>query len=92
MTAPSDSWRPRGDFAAEALDEIAYLQLLDYAVHKEWKNGVELRKKSGVGDVGFALRSLCVLCFPVLGILFFGRTVLDVFYGYKYRAFVPNRA
>ncbi|MFL6658733.1 MAG: hypothetical protein ACJ8GW_11710 [Massilia sp.] len=80
----------RAAFSTAGRDQIAHLEQLGYVVYKEWGNGVELRKKTAVSDVGFALRCLCILCVPVLGMPFFGRAVLDVLCGFKFRAFVPN--
>lgn len=69
----------------EALQEISLLVEDGYVVHKEWANGVELRKGKTfrVWLLAFHLLLLPVLLFP--GVI---RSIVDNFFGYKHRVFV----
>ncbi|MES2018350.1 MAG: hypothetical protein V4484_17820 [Pseudomonadota bacterium] len=72
------------------LAEIATLEGDGYFVHREWANGIELRKKSKVGYLGTLARCLLSIVAPVIFIPFFGRTILDSIFGFKYRVFVSR--
>lgn len=72
------------------LAEIATLEQDGYFIHREWANGVELRKRSTVGSFGMTARCLVVLFIPVIFLPFFGRPILDVIQGYKFRILVTR--
>lgn len=74
--------------SVQVLAEIAALEREGYFVHREWRNGVELRKKSQVGYLGLLIRCLLVVIAPVVFLPFFGRTILDKIFGFKYRVLV----
>ena len=72
------------------LAEIATLEHDGYFIHREWANGVELRKRSTVGSFGMTARCLLALLMPVIFLPFFGRAILDVVFGYKVRVLVTR--
>jgi hypothetical protein len=72
------------------LAEIVALEGDGYFIYREWANGIELRKKSKVGYLGTLVRCLLSVVAPVIFIPFFGRTILDGIYGFKYRIFVTR--
>jgi hypothetical protein len=76
--------------SAPMREEIALLEIEGYSVHREWANGIELRKKSGVGSLGILGRCVLAFLMPVIFIPFFGRTILEIISGYKYRVFVTR--
>jgi hypothetical protein len=84
----ADSYQFKKEMPPLVVAGINRLQGNGYFIHKEWENGVEMRRKSAVRTLGIFIRSACILFFPIIGIPFFGRTILDVIYGYKCRIFV----
>jgi hypothetical protein len=90
MSTDKSAFRFKDEPSERVLEEIASLERDGYFVHREWANGVELRKKSQVGDLGLAVRCLLALVAPVIFLPFFGRTILDTMFGFKYRVFVTR--
>ena len=73
-----------------SLAEITRLEGDGYRVHKEWENGIEMRKKNKIGALGAAILCFPVYFAPIIALPLFGRSILDVLLGYKYRAFVTR--
>jgi len=74
------------------LDEIKRLELDGYVLHKEWENGIELRKMSSCSDFGILARCVAMFCCTTCTFPFFFRTILDRVFGYRYQAFVTRSA
>jgi hypothetical protein len=74
------------------LDEIKRLELDGYVLHKEWENGIELRKKNMCSDLGLLVRCMAMLCCTAYTFPFFFHTILDRVFGYRYQAFVTRSA
>ena len=70
--------------------EVELLQLDGYVFHKEWENGVEMRKGRSFRGWLFALHALIVVVAPsCIGILF-ARSIGNNLFGYKHRVFVTR--
>jgi hypothetical protein len=80
----SKEYQFRGEIPVAIRDKLEQLVLDGYWIHKEWSNGIELRK--GKGFRGWLL-FLQVLC-PVMLFPGFMRSVVNNFFGYRYRLFV----
>jgi len=80
----SDDYHFRQSIPVISLQEIERLVSDGYRIHKEWSNGIELRKGNG-----FRAWLLCLqVLFPFLLFPGFMRSVANNFYGYRYRLFV----
>ena len=72
--------------------EVELLELDGYVFHKEWENGVEMRKGRSFRGWLFALHGLIVVVAPsFIGILF-ARSIANNLFGYKHRVFVTRDA
>ncbi len=72
--------------------EVELLELDGYVFHKEWENGVEMRKGRSFRGWLFALHALIVVVAPsFIGILF-ARSIANNLFGYKHRVFVTHNA
>jgi hypothetical protein len=76
------------ELPAATMAEIMALQDDEYIIHKEWANGIELRKGKPFRDWLLALHVLMLVCFPILLIPGFMRSFINNIYGYKFRYFV----
>jgi hypothetical protein len=92
MSLDNASFQFKEKPSGTALAEIAALEQEGYFIHREWANGVELRKPSMIGAFGMSVRCLLVLLMPVVFLPFFGRSILSVILGYKLRVFVTRDA
>jgi hypothetical protein len=90
---PSTRTNPLGtELPGAAAVEIALLELDGYVIHKEWENGVEMRKGRSFRGWLFALHTLIVVVAPsFIGILF-ARSIANNLVGYKHRVFVTRGA
>ena len=80
----SDKYHFRRDIPAGTRAELERLMSDGYWIHKEWSNGIELRK--GKKFRGWLLL-VQVLC-PVVLLPGFMRSVVNNFCGYRYRLLV----
>ncbi len=72
--------------------EVALLELDGYVFHKEWENGVEMRKGRSFRGWLFCLHALIVVIAPsFIGILF-ARSIANNLFGHKHRVFVTRDA
>lgn len=72
--------------------EVELLEQDGYVFHKEWENGVEMRKGRSFRGWLFALHALIVLVVPsVIGILC-ARSIANNLFGYKHRVFITRDA
>jgi hypothetical protein len=90
MSTETSPFRFKVEPPALVLAEISLLEREGYFVHREWANGVELRKASRVGYFGMTVRCLLSVAIPVIFLPFFGRTIVDKIFGFKYRVFVAR--
>jgi len=72
--------------------EVELLEQDSYVFHKEWENGVEMRKGRCFRGWLFALQALIVVIAPsFIGILF-ARSIANNLFGYKHRVFITRDA
>lgn len=80
----SEKYHLRQDLPVATRAELERLVSDGYWIHKEWSNGIELRKGKKFRGWLLLLQVLCpVVLFPG-----FARSVLNNFCGYRYRVFV----
>ena len=84
--------RPSKELPGATAAEVEILELDGYVFHKEWENGVEMRKGRIFRGWLFALHVLIVVVAPsFIGILF-ARSISNNLFGYKHRVFVTRDA
>jgi hypothetical protein len=83
-----DKYQFRQEIPAATRLEVERLVSDGYSIYKEWNNGIELRK--GKGFRGWLL--FVQVLFPFVLFPGFMRSVVNNFYGYRYRLFVTMDA
>jgi hypothetical protein len=67
---------------------IEELQGVGYVVHKEWANGIEMRKGKPLREWLLAIHVLAVIAFPLLVLPLFIRPIGNNLFGCKHRMLV----
>ncbi|HEY8025922.1 MAG TPA: hypothetical protein VIF60_15255 [Burkholderiaceae bacterium] len=84
------SFQFQSELPSSTAAEIARLEADGYLIHKEWINGVELRKGKPFRVWLLVLHAFALLIFPVLLVPGLMRSAVDNLFGYKYRVFVTR--
>jgi hypothetical protein len=84
----ADAYKFERDLPSATAAEVALLQDDGYRIHKEWMNGIELRKGKPFREWLLALHIAAILFFPILLLPGFMRGAVNNLFGYKYRVFV----
>lgn len=80
----NNTYSLKRELPAATLVEIERLQMDDYVIHKEWANGIEMRKGKPFRPWLLGLH----VAFPFLLFPGFMRSVVDNLFGYKHRVLV----
>ncbi|MES2315967.1 MAG: hypothetical protein V4631_00605 [Pseudomonadota bacterium] len=76
------------ELPAATLALIDELQTAGYVVHKEWINGIEMRKGKPMREWLLVCQILLVVAMPLLMLPLFVRSIGNNLFGYKHRVLV----